>query len=126
MKPYGRAERVSGLIQQALSEILLKSIKDPRLAAVSITGVKMTGDLKLARIYFVTSGHFSSREDAAAGFRKAHGFIKNSLARELELRYMPDLEFFYDESIDYGMHIDSVLKRLHNEHEPDHPKTKEE
>ena len=126
MKPFGRAERVSGLIQQTLSEVLQKSIKDPRLKGVSITGVKMTADLKLARIYFVTSGHFSSRKEASAGFQKAYGFIKHALAQELELRYMPDLQFFYDESIEYGMHIDRVLKRLHNEHEPDHPTTEED
>ncbi len=125
MKPYGRAERVSGLIQQTLSEILQKSIKDPRLKSVSITGVKMTGDLKLARIYFVTTDEISTREEASAGFQKAHGFIKHALAQKLELRYMPDLHFFYDESIDYGMHIDSVLKRLHNGNESDYPTAEE-
>lgn len=125
MKPYGRAERVGGLIQETLSEILTKSIKDPRLRSVSITGVKMTADLKLAKIYFVTSGHFSTREDAAAGFRKAHGFIKQSLARQLELRYMPNLQFFYDESIEYGFHIERVIKRLHDEHGSDYPTTEE-
>ena len=126
MKPYDRAERVSGLIQQTLSEILQRSIKDPRLSSVSITGVKMTADLKLARIYFVTSGQFSSREEAAAGFRKAHGYIKHTLAQSLELRYMPDLRFFYDESIEYGMHIERVIKRLHEENESDHSATDKE
>jgi ribosome-binding factor A len=121
MKPYGRAERVSGLIQQTVSELLQKSVKDPRLKMVSITGVKMTADLKLARIYFVTTGDSAAREKASAGFKKAHGFIKHALAQKLELRYMPDLQFFYDKSIDYGMHMDSVLKRLHSEHESDYP-----
>ncbi len=126
MKPYSRAERVGGLIQQALSEILQKSIKDPRLRSVSITGVKMTADLKMARIYFVTSGHFSTREEADAGFRKAHGYIKHTLAQELELRYMPEIRFLYDDSVEYAVHINSVIKRLHNEHESDYPANKEE
>jgi ribosome-binding factor A len=116
MKPFSRAERVGGLIQEAVSELLQKSIKDPRLRAVTITGVDMTRDLKLARIYFVTSsGADTSREEAVAGFKKAHGFIKYTLAQELNLRYMPEFQFFYDESIDYGFHIETVIKRLKNE-----------
>lgn len=120
MKPYARADRVSGLIQAALSDILIKSIKDPRLAAVSITRVKMTADLKQARIYFVTSGSSASREEVNSGFRKAHGFIKYALAQEIELRYMPELQFLYDDSIDYGLHIETLLKQLKNEtdHQP--------
>ena len=124
MKPYARADRVSGLIQAALSDLLNKSIKDPRLDAVSITRVKMTADLKYARIYFVTSGSAASRDDAAAGFRKAHGFIKYALAQEIELRYMPELQFLYDDSIDYGLHIETLLKQLKNE--TDHTSPEEE
>lgn len=123
MKPYARAERVGGLIQAALSEIIHKSIKDPRLDSVTITGVKMTADLKIARIFFFTS---QNMEEAAAGFKKAHGFIKYALAQKLELRYMPELQFFYDESIEYGMHIDNVLKKLKPENGTDPQSTEEE
>lgn len=123
MKPYSRAERVGGLIKTTLSEIIQRSIKDPRLDSVALTGVKMTADLKLARIYFVTSGN---PDDAAAGFRKAHGFIKHALAGKLDLRFMPELQFFYDNSIDYGMHIDSVLRQLKKENGADPQSTEEE
>ena len=123
MKPYTRAERVGALIQTALFDILLKSIKDPRLASVSITSVKMTNDLKLARIYFASSG---SADEAAAGFRKAHGFIKKALAQEIQLRYMPELQFFYDESIDYAVHMDAVLKQLKKENGTDPGSTDKE
>ncbi len=123
MKPYTRSERVGGLIQSALFEILLKSIKDPRLDPVTITGVRMTKDLKLARVYFASSGN---PQEAAAGFKKAHGFIKKALARELDLRYMPELEFFYDESIDYAMHMTTVLKQIKKENGTDHRPTDKE
>lgn len=123
MKPYTRAERVSVQIQSALFDILLKSIKDPRLDLVTITGVKMTRDLKLARVFFTSS---ASPEDAVAGFKKAHGFIKKTLARELDLRYMPELQFLYDESIDYATHMDTVLRRLKKEHGTDHRTTDKE
>ena len=76
----------------------------------------MSPDLKLAKIYFVISEQFSSKEEALDGFKKAKGFIKYSLAQKLKLRYMPDLQFYYDDSIDYGFHMDSVLKKIKNEY----------
>ena len=115
MTPFSRADRVSGLIQEVLSNLLKKDIHDPRLHMATITNVKMSRDLKLARIYFSIYGDSNKREAAAKGFESARGFIKRSLARKLSLRYMPDLIFFYDDSFDYGSHIDELLKRITTE-----------
>jgi ribosome-binding factor A len=112
MKPFARSDRVGGQIQKILSEILLKKVKDPRLKNASITDVKLSRDLRIARIYFVTSGNRKNIEDTLEGFKSALGYVKLSLARQLGLRYMPDLKFFYDDSFDYGSHIDDVLKAL--------------
>ena len=112
MKPFARSDRIRGQIQKILSEILLKKVKDPRLKNASITDVKMSRDLRIARIYFVASGNKKSMEEAAEGFKSALGYVKRTLARQLGLRYMPDLKFFYDDSFDYGSHIDDVLKAL--------------
>jgi ribosome-binding factor A len=112
MTSFSRADRVSGLIQEVLSELLKKNIHDPRLATATITGVKMSRDLKLARIYFTLYGDSKKSEAAAQGFESARGFIKRSLARRLGLRYMPDLKFFYDESFDYGTHIEQLLEKI--------------
>ena len=119
MTPFSRADRVSGLIQEVLSDLLQKDIHDPRLQMVTITNVKMSRDLKLARIYFSIHGGSSKAEAAAKGFESARGFIKRSLARRLSLRYMPDLKFFYDESFDYGTHIEELLKRITTENGQD-------
>ncbi len=115
MMPYSRADRVSGLIQEVLSDLLNKDIHDPRLQMATITNVKMSRDLKLARIYFSIHGGSAKAEAATKGFESARGFIKRSLARKLNLRYMPDLIFFYDESFDYGSHIDELLKKIKTE-----------
>ncbi len=112
MKPFTRSERVSGHIQKVLSDILKKNIKDPRLEMATITGVKMSRDLKTARIYFATSGDRKSSKEAAEGFNSARGYVKRALAEQLGLRYMPELKFFYDESFEYGSHIDKVLKSI--------------
>ena len=118
MKPFARSDRVSGQIQKVLSEILLKKVKDPRLENASITDVRMSRDLRIARIYFVTSGNKKNIEEAAQGFKSALGYVKRTLARKLGLRYMPDLKFFYDESFDYGSHIDKVLKAVKADNGP--------
>jgi ribosome-binding factor A len=120
MIPFSRADRVSGLIQEVLSELLKKKIRDPRLAMATITGVKMSRDLKLARIYFTIYGDSKKSEAAVQGFESARGFIKRSLAPRLGLRYMPDLKFFYDESFDYGSHIDQLLEKIATDNGPDH------
>ncbi len=119
MKPYARAERVGGQIQKVLSELLHKEIKDPRLALVTITGVKMSRDLKSARIYFSTTGSQYNQDEIAKGLDRAKGYIKRSLARELGLRYMPQIKFFYDDSFDYGSHIDQLFRMLKKNDGPD-------
>jgi ribosome-binding factor A len=126
IKPFARADRVGGLIHESLSRLLQKSISDPRLESVSITGIKVSPDLKLAKVYFVISDHISTKEEAFAGFKKAKGFIKYSLAQKLKLRYMPELQFYYDDSIDYGFHMNSVLKKIENEHTTNNQPPEEE
>lgn len=118
MKPFARSDRVGGQIQKVLSEILLKKVKDPRLENTRITDVRMSRDLRIARIYFVASGNKQSIEEAVEGFKSALGYVKRTLARQLGLRYMPDLKFFFDESFDYGSHIDKVLKAVKADNGP--------
>lgn len=110
MIPFARSDRVSGLIQKALSEILKRDIGDPRLKMATITEVKVSRNLKLARIYFTTPDGKQKKDAAIKGFNSARGFIKRVLAHEIGLKYMPDIKFFYDDSLDYGEHIDELIK----------------
>ncbi len=119
MMPFSRADRVSGLIQEVLSDLLKKDIHDPRLKMATITNVKMSRDLKLARVYFSIFGDSNKAQAAADGFESARGFIKRSIASKLSLRYMPDLKFFYDESFEYGSHIDELLRKITTDNGPD-------
>ena len=112
MKPFARSERVSGHIQKVLSNVLQKHVKDPRLEMAIITGVTVSRDLRTARVYFTTSGDKKRSQEVAEGFKSAVGYVKRTLAQHLGLRYMPDVQFFYDESFDYGSHIDKVLKSI--------------
>lgn len=124
MKPYTRSERVAGQIKKTLSDILARKVKDPRLYMITITSVKMSADLKSARIYFAPSGPQGDKDRAAEGLKSALGFVKRTLARELGLRYMPEIQFFYDDSFDYAGRIDRVLETIDQpidqEDGPDH------
>ena len=119
MMNFSRADRVSQLIQRELSEILQKETKDPRLKMTTITGVKLSKDLKNAKIYFSIVGAGRDQQEVLKGFQSAHGHIKRTLAGRLELRYMPELHFYYDESFDYGERIEKLLKSVANAHETD-------
>ena len=120
MISFSRADRVGGLIQKVLSNILKKNISDPRLKTATITDVKVSRDLKQARIYFTASGGVQKKGDAIKGFSSAHGFIKRTLAHELDLKYMPDIKFFYDESLEYGTHIDELIESIKSENGSNH------
>ena len=112
MKTYPRSDRIGTRILEEMADLLVKDIKDPRLEMVTITNVKMSNNLRYARIYYSLVGDEKKKKGADEGFKRAMGFIKRELARRLRLRYMPDVEFLYDESFDYGSRIDSILKEL--------------
>jgi ribosome-binding factor A len=112
-------------IRRALSELLAKSIHDPRLDAVTISGVDVTADLKLATVHFTISGGDNAKARALKGFFSAKGFVKRELARSLGLRYMPELRFFYDASFDRGERIERIIHELKQNDGPDHSTTGE-
>ncbi|MEE4608974.1 MAG: 30S ribosome-binding factor RbfA [Desulfobacteraceae bacterium] len=121
MKPFSRADRVAGHIQRALSAILIKETSDPRIGTATITRVRVSADLRLARVYFAVHADTVDRQAAVDGFRNARAFLKRRLAPELTLRYMPELEFFYDDTFDQAARINQILKTLQQDHAVDHP-----
>lgn len=119
-RSFNRADRVGNQVWRALSELIQRGVKDPRLNQATITGVSLSRDLRIAKVYFTTH-EGADKQAILAGFESAKGFIKRELAGELGLRYMPELRFFYDGSIDYGAHINRVLKSLKTDDEENNP-----
>ncbi|NOZ87566.1 MAG: 30S ribosome-binding factor RbfA [Deltaproteobacteria bacterium] len=108
-----RASRVADEIRRRLGDILTRKVSDPRLAHLSITDVVVTKDLRIARIYYhVMPGEEGTRETVEKGIEKAAGFIKRELSSLLYLKYMPELEFRYDETIDKAERVETLLKEL--------------
>lgn len=82
---------------------------------VTITGVVMSSDLSVAKVYYIVNGGLRERNDARAGFKRAAGYIKRVLAADLGMKYMPDLRFTYDGSLDYGTAMDRLLEEIKTE-----------
>lgn len=114
-KPFERSDRVGHRILEELSTLIRNKVNDPRVASAVITHVKMTRDLKLARIYYRVAGDENERRETARGFARARGFLKRELAPLLMLRYMPDLEFFYDSAVDREERIEALFKKIHED-----------
>ncbi|MBW1859145.1 MAG: 30S ribosome-binding factor RbfA [Deltaproteobacteria bacterium] len=109
---FKRAQRVGGQVQKELSELLLKEIRDPRLHSVTIMHVNITDNLRLARVFFSTPEGQEQKNEALAGFKSASGYLRRELSQRLELRYMPALEFLYDEGFERATNINKVLKSV--------------
>ena len=107
-----RTVQVGGLIQQELSDLLLRKIKDPRLEMVTITGVEVSPDLKLARVFFSRYGHPEATRRTVEGLQRAAGFLRRELGERMKLRYVPELEFIHDTSYEYGDRIEALLKTI--------------
>ncbi len=110
MKPYTRADRISGKIQYAITELLSKKMQDPRIEMATVSGVKMTPDLRVAIVYITVFGDKKRIKEAMNGFKNSKGFIKKSIAPKLGLKYMPDLRFMQDDSFDKAAKMDALIK----------------
>jgi ribosome-binding factor A len=109
---FKRATRVADLIMADISDILLREVRDPRIKSVTITGVKLTDDLRLAKVFFVEMGKDTFDPQTKAALQKATGFLKRELGKRLKLRYVPDIIFVSDESFAYGSRIDKLLAEI--------------
>ncbi|NLB53068.1 MAG: 30S ribosome-binding factor RbfA [Syntrophomonadaceae bacterium] len=109
-----RQERISVEIKKVLSQILMDNIKDPRVdfSSISITRVDVTNDLSHARVNISVLGDDSRQEETMKVLQKAKGFIRSELAKEIQLRHAPELEFRLDKSIEHGIKISSLLEKL--------------
>jgi ribosome-binding factor A len=108
---YQRSDRVGDTLVELISELLSREIRDPRVRGVTITGAKVTRDLRHARVYFNVLGGGENRDSVLAGLRSAGGFIRSRVGKEINLKFVPSIEFFYDESEDRAQRIDELLKK---------------
>ncbi|RIW36447.1 30S ribosome-binding factor RbfA [Bacillus salacetis] len=112
-----RSNRVGEQMKKELSDIIGRKIKDPRVGFVTVTDVEVSGDLQQAKVYITVLGDEEQREDTLKGLAKAKGFIRSEIGQRVRLRKTPELIFEFDESIDYGNRIESLLKKIQDDPE---------
>ena len=105
--------RINMEVQRELGT-LIRELKDPRIAVMTtVVAVEVATDLKTAKIFISVLGDEKAKEDTMAGLKSAKGFIRKELAHTINLRNTPDLEFVYDDSIEYGMKLSHMIDELH-------------
>jgi ribosome-binding factor A len=113
-----RSEKVADLIQKEVSQMLVKSVKDPRIGFVTITKVTVSEDCRVAKVYFSVVGTLAERESSVKGLDSARGYVRKELGRRIRLRYTPEIIFQFDPSIEYAIHMGELIQSLHREKEP--------
>ncbi|MCM1162389.1 MAG: 30S ribosome-binding factor RbfA [Roseburia sp.] len=107
--------RINGEVQKVLADVIRGEIKDPRISSLtSVVAVEVSPDLKTCKAWISVLGDEKAQEDTLAGLKSAEGFIKNKVAKTINLRNTPEITFIMDQSIAYGVSmskkIDEVTK----------------
>lgn len=109
-----KLERINSSLVEQISYIIAHDVKNPDINFVTITGAKVTSDLSLAKIYFTVLEQSKIKETLSA-LKDASGYIRHELRERIEIRQIPELEFVYDESIEYGNKIEKIIDKLHED-----------
>lgn len=109
-----RVGRVGEQLKKELSQILQSELKDPRVGFITVTGVDVTNDLSQAKVFISVLGTDQQKEDSLKAIAKATGFIRSELGKRIRLRIVPELQFQFDSSIEYGSRIDQLLHKIND------------
>ena len=113
-----RAVQVSNLIKKELGNLLQQELRDPRLGFVTLTEVRVSPDLRAARVYFSVLGEGESVQESLLALQSATGFLRRELGHRLSLRRVPQLDFVLDQSIAYSQHISDLLRQAREQEDP--------
>jgi ribosome-binding factor A len=113
MPEGGRPNRVSEELREILAEEIPK-LKDPRVGFVTVTGVAVTPDLHLARVFYTSMGDDRARRATAAALRSARGHLRQVIGRQVRMKTLPDLRFEADEVPDSAGRIEELIRELHH------------
>ncbi len=119
MKEFSRLDRIADQMQRELAVMIQREVKDPRLdAMITVSGVKVSKDLGYADIYVTVLGKEDNPEIIAenmAILKQAAGFLRGRIGQSIKLRVIPQLRFHYDESVQRGQYLSSLIERAVNE-----------
>lgn len=115
MAQGSRPDRVGEQIRQELSQIIAQQVHDPGVGFITLTRVKVTPDLQLARVLYTVMGDEKQKKETVKALERAIPFLRRQIGSRVRLRRVPDLQFFYDESIEHQDRIEQILLDLKRE-----------
>jgi ribosome-binding factor A len=110
-----RPTRIGDQLRAEISDLIAREVHDPGIGFLTITHVKVTPDLQVARVYYTTLGDTRARKDSARALQRATPFLRRQIGSRLRLKRVPQLEFFFDESIERGDRIEKILREVNAE-----------
>ena len=110
-----RPERIGDQIRVEITGMLSRQVHDPGIGFLTVTRVEVTADLQHARVYYTALGDQKARRESARALERASSFLRRQLAGRLRLRRAPELQFFYDESIETHDRIERILMEIEQE-----------
>ena len=112
MQPTRRNQRLALQIQQEISMMLFRNVKDRRIGLVTVTGVELSPDLRHAKVYFSTMGTEKEKNESVEALNHAAGWIRRELGQRIRMKFLPEIVFRVDTSQEYGERIDRLLDEI--------------
>jgi ribosome-binding factor A len=106
---------VGDAILREIATIILEKTKDPRVRGVTLTGIHLSNDLKSARVFFSALGGADEIKQAQSGVDSAKGFLKREIAARMELRYVPDITFVHDPTLQHADRLEALFDKIRKE-----------
>jgi ribosome-binding factor A len=116
---FKRSERVSDQMKHEIADILMRKIKDPRIGFVTVTDVEVADDLRNAKVFVSVYG--GDKDETLKGLKSATAFIRLELGRRMRMRFIPELLFRFDSTLERGAHIMELLRSLEEDKEKKDP-----
>lgn len=107
-----KQDRIAGRIRQILSVLILREVSDPRLQGLTVTDVEIDSELMYARVYVNALGEEERMPEIMGALKQAKGFLRREVGKRLSLRRVPDMGFYWDESLDRGARMDMLINQL--------------
>ena len=115
-----RIDRINHQMKKEISDIVLREMNDPRVEFVTITEVLVSRDLQHAKVYFSVLGNESQARKAEEGLLSARGLVRKLIGERIRMRYTPEIQFIYDESIATSARIETMLGKINRESDKDY------
>jgi ribosome-binding factor A len=108
-KAFSRGQRVAEQVRRELAELIRLELKDPRVGMISLTDVEVTPDYAHAKVFFTSMTGEAGVEEILRGLRRASGFLRRELGKRIRIHTLPELHFYYDQSIENGARLSALI-----------------